>query len=74
MFCAARGVVLLMIEIRVIFEHVSIDGSAGPVAGTVRRAPGGPAIPFAGWLQLLGHLEQLSGAADKPVSEKTGHE
>ena len=63
-----------MIEIRVIFEHVGIDGSAGPVAGTVRRASDGPAIPFAGWLQLLGHLEQLSGATDKTVPEKTGRE
>jgi hypothetical protein len=63
-----------MIEIRVIFEHVGHDDPAGPVTGTVRRASDGPAIPFAGWLQLLGHLEELSGAVDKPAWKKTGRE
>jgi hypothetical protein len=61
-----------MIEIRVIFEHVGIDGPAHPVTGTVRRASDGPAIPFAGWLQLLGHLEQLSGAVDKQSQRRPG--
>jgi hypothetical protein len=63
-----------MIEILVIFEHVGIDDSAGSVAGTVRRASDGPVMPFAGWLQLLGHLEQLSGAVANPVREKNGRE
>ena len=41
---------------------VTFAGSTGPVSGTV-EAPGGPGVPFHGWLELMDALEAARGEA-----------
>lgn len=57
-----RGQRTTRIEVLVCFAEGEL--TAGDVHGTVRKhGEDDEVLPFYGWLQLLGHLEELSGAA-----------
>ncbi|WP_219414332.1 hypothetical protein [Pseudonocardia nigra] len=63
-------------EVVVRFDPLPDPGDGGQVHGTVGVAgEGQQSAPFTGWLQLLSHLEALSGCApaeqaDAPPSSR----
>lgn len=61
-----------MKEIIVRFDEAEGGLSRGEVSGTVQVVgTARPSLAFCGWLQLLSHLEMLSGAAGEAAHGTT---